>query len=111
MAKKIQETKEKKALKASSGSRKDKKKWSDGKKKEEVRRAVTVAEDVLARVRKDIGRASAVTRFAVGSKYNLNLGVAENVLRHLCAEGVVERVRSNARIAVYAGCAAPAQEQ
>ncbi|KAG5860529.1 ribosomal protein S25 [Encephalitozoon hellem] len=103
MAKKIQESKEKKALKAMSGTRKDKKKWGDGKKKEEVHRAVTVSEDVLSKVRKDVGRASVVTRYAVGSKHNLNLGVAEKILEHLSSEGVIEKVRGNGRMTIYAG--------
>ncbi|AFN83521.1 40S ribosomal protein S25-like protein [Encephalitozoon romaleae SJ-2008] len=109
MAKKIQESKEKKALKAMSGTRKDKKKWGDGKKKEEVHKIVTVSEDLLSKVRKDVGRASVVTRYMVGSRHNLNLGVAENILRHLSEEGVIERVRGNSRMTMYAGCAS--QEQ
>ncbi|CAD26410.1 similarity to 40S RIBOSOMAL PROTEIN S25 [Encephalitozoon cuniculi GB-M1] len=109
MVKKIQESKEKKALKAASGTRKDKKKWGDGRKKEEVRRAVTVSEELLAKVRKDVGRASVVTRYMIGSRYNLNLGVAENVLRHLSNEGVVQQVLGNRRMTIYAGCRA--QEQ
>jgi small subunit ribosomal protein S25e len=102
MVKKSQETKEKKALKAASGTRKDKKKWGEAKKKEDVRKIVTVSEELLGKVRKEVMRANVVTRFSVGSRHNLNLGVAENVLRHLCMEGVIEKVRANPRITVYA---------
>ncbi|EOB14867.1 40S ribosomal protein S25 [Nosema bombycis CQ1] len=58
MAKKVQETKEKKALKAASTSKKEKKRWTDTKKKEEQRKVFTVGEDLLSKVEKEVKKAT-----------------------------------------------------
>ena len=52
MAKKVQETKEKKALKAASTSKKEKKKWTEIKKKDEARKIFTVSDELLQKVEK-----------------------------------------------------------
>lgn len=101
MVKKTQETKEKKAMKASSSSKKEKKKWTETRKKEEVRKAVTVSEELLCKVRKDLSKTTFVTRYVVGMRYNLNMSVAENILKYFCSQGVIERIRSNSRMSIY----------
>lgn len=106
MVKKIQESKEKKALKASSTSKKEKKKWTEVKKKEDARKLVTVSDELLAKVRKDLAKTTLITRYMLGMRYNLNMSVAENLLRYFWQEGVVEKVRSNSRMTMYASGAA-----
>ncbi|KAL0266086.1 UNVERIFIED_CONTAM: hypothetical protein PYX00_011802 [Menopon gallinae] len=89
MVKKVQESKEKKAAKIASTSSKEKKKWTQGKTREAVRRAVTVDAEMFAKVERDVAKASLVTAPAVAEKFGLNVGVAQRVLEHLCAGGVL----------------------
>lgn len=101
MVKKVQESKEKKAAKISSTSNKEKKKWSQGKTRDAVRRSVTVDADMFSKVERDVAKASLVTAPSVAEKFNLNVGVAQKILEHLCAGGVLCCLSHSSRPRLY----------
>ncbi|KAF9762116.1 40S ribosomal protein S25 [Nosema granulosis] len=101
MAKKVQESKEKKALKAASTSKKEKKRWTDTKKKEEQRKVFTVGEDLLSKVEKEVKKAKMMTLYSLGSKFNLTLSVAKNLLRHFAEKGDLAVLHSSKQTVIY----------
>nr|AAT12321.1 small subunit ribosomal protein S25e [Antonospora locustae]6ZU5_SZ0 Chain SZ0, eS25 [Paranosema locustae] len=101
MVKKVLESKEKKAAKIASTSNKEKKKWTQGKTREAVRRSVTVEADVFSKIERDVAKASLVTAPSVAEKFNLNVGVAQKILEHLCAGGVLCCLSRNSRLRLY----------
>jgi small subunit ribosomal protein S25e len=113
MVKKVQESKEKKATKAASAANKEKKKWTQGKAKEAVKRLVAVDEELFSKIEKDVAKATVVTSSSLAEKFNLNVGVAQKVLEHLCANGVIHCLSTTCRPKLYgrAQKAAPAAEK
>lgn len=101
MVKKVQESKEKKAAKITSASNKEKKKWTQGKTREVVRRSVTVDAEMFSKVERDVSKASLVTAPSVAEKFKLNVGVAQKVLEHLCAGGVLRCLSHSSRPRLY----------
>lgn len=101
MVKKVQESKEKKAAKIASASNKEKKKWTQGKTREAVRRSVTVDADMFSKIERDAAKATLVTAPAVAEKFGLNVGVAQKVLEHLCAGGVLRCLSHSSRPRLY----------
>ncbi|KAF5141296.1 40s ribosomal protein s25 [Vairimorpha ceranae] len=101
MAKKVQETKEKKALKAASTSKKEKKKWTEIKKKDEARKIFTVSDELLQKVEKEVKKAKIVTVFSLGSKMNLTLSVAKNLLRHCVNNGIISLIHKSSKTTIY----------
>lgn len=101
MAKKVQESKEKKAMKAASTSKKEKKRWTDTKKKEEQRKVFTVGEELLSKVEKEVKKAKMMTIYSLGSKFNLTLSVAKNLLRHFAEKGDLAVLHSSKQTIIY----------
>ncbi|WUR03993.1 ribosomal protein eS25 [Vairimorpha necatrix] len=101
MAKKVQETKEKKALKAASTSKKEKKKWTEIKKKDEARKVFTVSDELLQKVEKEVKKMKIVTIFSLGSKMNLTLSVSKNLLRHCVNKGIISLIHKSQQTSIY----------
>lgn len=101
MAKKIQETKEKKALKAASTSKKEKKKWTEVKKKDEQRKIFTVSDELLQKVEKEVKKAKLLTVFSLGSRLNLTLSVAKNILRYFVERGDLFVIHRSNQTVIY----------
>ncbi|KAK6090755.1 hypothetical protein P3W45_000478 [Vairimorpha bombi] len=101
MAKKVQETKEKKALKAASTSKKEKKRWTEVKKKDEARKVFTVSDELLQKVEKEVKKAKLITVFSLGSKMNLTLSVAKNLLRHCVNNGLICLIHKSPKTSIY----------
>jgi small subunit ribosomal protein S25e len=102
MAAKIQASKKEKMAKALATSRKEKKKWTEAKKEEAVRKTVTVSDELLGKVEKELSRTSLISAYSLGAKHNINISVAKNLLRHFAQLGVVERIYSSPRMCAYA---------
>lgn len=101
MAKKVQESKQKKIAKAQSQSNKEKKKWSTGKQKDVIRRKVYVDEETLPKIEKEVIKMSVVTKGSLAEKFNLNVGVAQRLLDHFESLGLIKAISKSAKLKIY----------
>ncbi|RVD92660.1 40S ribosomal S25 [Tubulinosema ratisbonensis] len=101
MAKKIQESKQKKMAKAQAQSNKEKKKWSSGKQRDLVKRKVYVDEETLPKIQKEVIKMSTVTKGSLAEKFNLNVGVAQRLLDFFEESGMIKAISKSAKLKIY----------
>lgn len=102
MVKKAPVSKTAQANKIQKTSSKEKKKWSKGKQKDTVKRAVSVDDTLLARIQKDIQNSNCVTKTFIAEKHNINAGVAQRILSNFCEQGILRLVSASSMIKIYA---------
>lgn len=101
MAKKAPVSKAAQALKINKTSTKEKKKWTKGKTKDVVSRAVHIDQPIINKIVKEAGNASILTKTHLIEKYNLNGGVAKRILDWLCENGRIRVVSECSILKVY----------
>ncbi|KAM0686037.1 hypothetical protein COBT_002747 [Conglomerata obtusa] len=101
MVKKAPVSKTAQANKIQKTSSKEKKKWTKGKQKDTVKRAVSIDATLLARIQKENANSVCVTKTNIAEKYNLNAGVAQKILNHFVEQGFLKLVSSCSLVKVY----------
>ncbi|KAM0675969.1 hypothetical protein GVAV_000748 [Gurleya vavrai] len=101
MAKKAPVSKAAQASKIAKTSSKEKKKWTKGKQKDTVQRAVAVDSVLLARIIKENEKNLCLTKTTIAEKYNLNAGLAQRILDHLCEKGILKIASVCSLVKVY----------
>ncbi|KAM0679086.1 S25 ribosomal protein [Binucleata daphniae] len=101
MVKKAPVSKAAQASKIQKTGGKEKKKWSKGKQKDTVKRAVAIDTALLARIQKDISNTSCVTKTYIAEKYNVNAGLAERLLSNFCEQGILKLVHTCSLLKIY----------
>lgn len=100
MVKKAPVSKASQAAKATKTSTKEKKKWSKGKTKDAVRRAVSIDDVLLAKVIKELPT-NVITKTNLAEKHNLNGGLAQKIINYLEDNNIITGVNKSSLIKVY----------
>jgi small subunit ribosomal protein S25e len=64
-------------------------------------RSVVVNEELLKTIKKEALKTSAITPYAVASKYNLKISTAKTLLKDFAAANIIRKATSNRRTIVY----------
>lgn len=64
-------------------------------------RSVLVTEELLKTIKKEALKTSAITPYAIASKYNLKISTAKALLRDFATANLLRKAASNRRIIVY----------
>jgi small subunit ribosomal protein S25e len=64
-------------------------------------RSVLVSEELLKTIKKEALKTSAVTPYAIASKYNLKISTAKVLLRDFASANLLKKATSNRRTTVY----------
>jgi small subunit ribosomal protein S25e len=72
-------------------------------------RSVVVTDDLMKTIKKEALKTSAITPYAIASKYNLKMSTAKDILRELATSNLVKKATSNRRTIVYTPMPAKAE--
>jgi small subunit ribosomal protein S25e len=73
-------------------------------------RSVIVSEELLKTIKKEALKTSAITPYAVASKYNLKISTAKTLLRDFASASLLKKAMSNRRTIVYTPIQAKPEE-
>ncbi|EQB61831.1 hypothetical protein NAPIS_ORF00589 [Vairimorpha apis BRL 01] len=91
----------KESFKSRINIKKRKKKWTEVKKKDEQRKIFTVSDELLQKVEKEVKKAKLLTVFSLGSRLNLTLSVAKNILRYFVERGDLFVIHRSNQTVIY----------
>ncbi|KAI5180747.1 small subunit ribosomal protein S25e [Nematocida sp. AWRm80] len=111
MAKKVDPKAQKKTTgKDKPSKKKDQKKWVKTTTKEKILKVATVDQELYNKIKKEVSTMVVITPSSIGSKNNLNVTVAKQILAQLASEGLIECLTKSAMGITYTKKEAPQPE-
>ena len=94
-------TKEKKAMAASAGGKKAKKKWSKGKTRESLENAVLWEPAMIEKLNNEVPKYKVITPSVVSDRLKISVALAAEGLKHLAKKGTIRLVSNSGKFVIY----------